>query len=208
MVSVEEYAPEAAPGFEEGVFDFLEAVRRRFRKVEESGDAAGFEDSVDFFEGGVEVGGVSERIGAGDDVDAGIGCAGGAHILVQENDIGAAIAGVCKLEHWLCDVDSGDFAGCVSLGQSECDVARAAGEVEAVGGFDIGQGPDEPVLPDGVAAEGKDFVDEVVVGGDFGEHLFVEPAFAGGGVDVVVDAETESLAHFQGRLSKARAFCG
>lgn len=152
------------------VVDGAEGGVGRRREFEDCGGAAGTEDAVEFGDAFAVVGEVSEAEGAGDEVEGGVGEGEGEGVGFEEG--GAGAFGLGGGEHGVAEVGAEDGA-LAGFFEGEEEVACAAAEVEDAGGGVIEIGPD---AADGVGApelidlEGEDAVEEVVAGGDVGEH--------------------------------------
>ena len=140
------------------------------REFENGGGTPGAEDAVEFRDAFAVVGEVAEAEGAGDEVKGGVGEREGKGVGFEER--GARVFGLGGGEHGVTEVGAEDGA-LAGLFEGEEEIAGAAAEVEDAGGGIIEIGAD---ATDGVGApelidlEGEDAVQEVVAGGDVGEH--------------------------------------
>ncbi len=140
------------------------------REFENGGGAAGAEDAVEFGDAFAVVGEVAEAEGAGDEVEGGVGEGEGEGVGFEEG--GAGAFGLGGGEHGVAEVGAEDGA-LAGFFEGEEEVAGAAAEVEDAGGGVIEIGADAAHgvgAPELIDLKGEDAVEEVVPGGDVGEH--------------------------------------
>src|SRR5579862_9386091 len=101
MIAVQKRAPQSGPNLQSPIFHLLWNLSAWLGKIKKGRYATGFKNAVDFVKCYSEVGCVSKRIAAGDDVDGFGSNRKRSHILVGETDIGMRIAVTRDCQHRL-----------------------------------------------------------------------------------------------------------